>query len=110
MSETFKIKSESILTLKFGDDGRTKLVSSSVYLSVDIRLDPAPYFQDNQELSHEGYKAITNGFIQGLHGSILGANKLGSWNEIEHLEFIIAELKRAVFTPADIDTRAQRES
>lgn len=73
---------------------KSQHVATDFYLEVSENLDESKYMNDEDVLTADGSKALTQCFIQGLVGNIHMAHERGYRNDVEHLRYIISELER----------------
>ena len=89
----YHFRGECLLVLDHKEgESRSKHVETKFNLSLSPNLDPTQYFGEDGLVKGEGIKALTNVFIQGLVGNIHLGHKNGSWNDVEHLNYIIEQL------------------
>lgn len=97
----FKIEGRSVITLEHqkGDTTSTH-VKTDFNLNVSKGLDSSKYFDEDNLPNEIGCKALTQTFVQGLVGNIHHAHEKKYWNDVKHLEYIIAELTKGFATVA----------
>jgi hypothetical protein len=72
----------------------SKHISTDFYLEVSENLDENKYMSNDDVLTAEGARAVTQCLIQGLVGNIHFSQQNGYRNDVEHLRYIISELER----------------
>lgn len=97
----FFIASSKVELSVTADGKNSNLDAIKFNLKVSDNLDKSRYLKDN--LPHkDGLKATSVAFVQGLIGNIKLAHKQGVWDEVRHIEWIIAELGKGFATIAEV--------
>lgn len=101
MQQLFTIEVAAKLILE-GPAARPRLIEVQTSLQVSENMNQSAYFDASGILSPTGHKVSMNALVQGLIATIKGAHAIGYGNEVQHLEWVIAELGRAFAAPSDI--------
>lgn len=98
----YKIEGRSVVTLNHtkGDNSSTH-VQTDINLQVSKNLDSSQYLGEDGLPTKDGTKMLTQAFVQGLVGNIHHAQKMGYWNDAEHIRYIISELEKGFVTVAN---------
>jgi len=71
--------------------------------SVSTNMDKSKYMDPDEKPTKAGSHAITQAFIQGLAANVKFAHAEGFRDEVEHMNYIIAELGRSFATQASVE-------
>lgn len=86
------------------DEGAKEVIPTALYSSLSLSpdiMEDVYYSADRSTYSPDGFKALSQLFIQGLIANIHTAHQAKVWDSAEHLRFIIGNLEKGFATPMD---------
>lgn len=91
-----KVQLQAIVQLdlvKKSSESKAKLEECCIDLLTPEGL--VGYRDEEDKLTKEGIKALTNVLVQGLNANIQGSHQGKKWDSAEHLRYVISELERS---------------
>ncbi|MEA5459131.1 hypothetical protein VB796_08790 [Arcicella sp. LKC2W] len=110
MEINFSIKAESTMNLKLDELTNKAILSEvDVAFSCDDLGMLTVFLDDDAEMNQEGFKALSNAFIQGLRASIERGHKSKVWDKEEHISWMMSEFMRAISQQVKVETYVGKE-